>query len=172
MKQIVLDVETGGFSPKENGLLSIGYMIPIKSLDIKVIYIKPEYNKCYEAQALEVNKLNLEELYHKGKSASNAISTLNIDMGTGLIEMIGHNIKFDYSFLKENSQSIGLNPIKLTCTKQLAKELLPRLRSHSLISVYNHLYKDDLSKDAHQVETDVLMTYKIYRRLMEMKNGK
>lgn len=130
---ISIDTETGGFNPKLNALLSIGiahaeldskgailkwhkkaeYFLPMDSLivvDKTPKELPPNYQVgCYvEKQALEVNKINIEE--HKGnKLTSNEIERLilayleNIESHNIKYSILGQNIKFDLNFLHNNT---------------------------------------------------------------------
>ena len=77
MKIMFLDVETGGLDEIENSLLSVGLSIWDKGniIEGKEIFIcKEQYNTVQAA--LDINKINLDELRIKGISEEKAIEEI------------------------------------------------------------------------------------------------
>ena len=77
MKLLIVDTETGGLIPQEHDLLTIGLIVwenkELKDeLELKIS--KEEYRTTMEA--LNVNKINLEELRKEGFSEKEVITKL------------------------------------------------------------------------------------------------
>ena len=71
MKLIFLDTETGGVDPRANSLLSIGLVIwENKKIITEKEFLVKEKNYNVTAQAMEINKINLDELKKKGLEKS------------------------------------------------------------------------------------------------------
>lgn len=105
MKILFLDVETGGMDEIKQSLLSIGLTVweDSKILDELEIFIsKEKYD--YVAAALNINKINLDELRAKGTSEEDSLVLLNEfcnkHFGSNKIIIGGHNVAFDIGFIK------------------------------------------------------------------------
>jgi len=79
-----------------------------------------------------------------------------VEMTEGAI-FVAHNVRFDYSFLKEEFGSLGYTFTKRQlCTVRLARKALPGLRSYSLGNLIKHF---DIKVDArHRALDDAVAT--------------
>lgn len=122
---IALDLETTGLHPSEDRILEIGA--------VKVV--NGEITDCYETlvnpgmaispriQAL--TGIN-DAMAATGKDTKTAVTEL-IDF-CGDLPLLGHNILFDYSFVKKNAVNLGLTFEKDGVdTLKIARALLPDL---------------------------------------------
>lgn len=105
MKIMFLDVETGGLDEIENSLLSVGLFIWDKGniIEGKEIFIcKEQYNTVQAA--LDINKINLDELRIKGISEEKAIEEIESFcfkyFNKEKVILGGHNVTFDIGFIK------------------------------------------------------------------------
>lgn len=105
MKLIFLDTETGGIDPRVNSLLSIGLVIwENKKIITEKEFLVKEKNYNVTAQAMEINKINLDELKKKGLEKSEIKKEITNLVKNNFKEkaiLAGHNINFDISFLKK-----------------------------------------------------------------------
>ena len=106
MKLLIVDTETGGLIPQEHDLLTIGLIVwenkELKDeLELKIS--KEEYRTTMEA--LNVNKINLEELRKEGLPEKEVITKLiafvKKNFGKEKPTVCGHNVNFDVGFLRE-----------------------------------------------------------------------
>lgn len=108
---IVLDIETTGLDPEENGIVSIG------ALDIN----NPDdyfYEECriregerIDPNALEVNGFSVEECRDKNRqSTRELLQHFEAWISTRTIKMIGglHVASFDVPFLNKKASQVGL----------------------------------------------------------------
>lgn len=110
MKILFIDTETGGIDPLENSLLSLG-LVCWENLKIKdkleIFISKEKYN--VTKKALEINKIDLDELRTKGISEKEAknklLNFLKENFEDEKIVLAGHNVNFDISFLKKIFES-------------------------------------------------------------------
>lgn len=176
MKTFVLDTETGGLSPYTDGLLSVC----IKELnkgDPQVYYLRPQIGKFYSWHALNVNGLDLNELYEVGNSVESILMTLK-ETFEGHVRLIGHNIEFDLKFILQQARDkkITLPAIEYIDTMQLANKHLKKtkiLKSIKLTEVFNHYFPgNEIQEMAHAGggEADVIMTEMIFEKLWELEN--
>jgi len=177
---LFLDIETGGFNKVKDAVCSI--TLKCKD-DMQTWYVKP-YGKRYTKKSLEVHGITLEELYTKGIEVKKVIREMNAfiiynSKDDGMF--VGHNLHFDLSFLEnffdENNYNLydGIN-YHFYDTMHLALYLrsIGKINPESLklIDLYKMLFDDGLEKDAHKSDIDVLMTEKVYYKLLEIENGK
>lgn len=122
---IVVDTETGGLSPSEFDILSVG-VVPIKDghiLDGKEFLVK---GYRVGAKAMEVNKINLDEHNKVAMDRNEAIVAIEeyitSVMGDTPYVTVGHNLQFDLKFLDQLGSRAGelFNVRNSVDTKQLA----------------------------------------------------
>jgi DNA polymerase III subunit epsilon len=78
---------------------------------------------------------------------------------------VAHNVKFDYSFIKEEFNQLGYNFNRKTlCTVQLAKKLLPGHNSYSLGKLCSDLGIEINGR--HRASGDALATVKLFEILL------
>lgn len=175
-----LDIETGGFSKSRDAICSISLKY---GDDMRTWFIKP-YGKRYTKKALEVHKITLEELYEKGievKQVIKKIIAFIIYHNKDDNMFVGHNLHFDLGFLEslfdENGCSLYDNITYHYLDTMNTAIYLKKLgkinpKSLKLIDLYKLFYDDGLEEDAHRSDIDVLMTEKVYNKLLEIENGK
>ncbi len=113
-KLLFLDTETGGIEPTEHSLFSIGIVVWEDSNIIyeNEIYIK---NLTYKttAQALAINNIDIVQIDKIGLEKQDAIKELKKIKGqyfnNGSMTVVGHNVAFDISFLKQLYKECGFD---------------------------------------------------------------
>lgn len=81
---------------------------------------------------------------------------------------IAHNVKFDYSFIKEEFSRLGFNFHRKTlCTVQLSKKLLPGHQSYSLGKLCSDLGIE--IRGRHRASGDAMATVKLFELLLQKK---
>lgn len=163
MKFAVIDVETTGLNPLTDRIIEIG-----------IVFIE---------DGSEVSRYS--QLIHPGRRLPSTISSLTgitanmieesplfeevasqiSEMTTGYI-LVGHNVHFDYSFVKNEMRKSGLSFSRKTiCTAELSRLFFPSKKSHSLKSLCRNFAITNTQP--HRALPDAAATALAF---MEMKN--
>lgn len=158
---IVLDLETTGFQPQFNKITEIG------AIKIQGGEIVDSFNQLIDPEMLIPDSIiditGITNLMIKNQPTIDEILPEFIDFCEDY-PIMGHNIIFDFSFLKTNAVNMGLRFEKEAIdTLLIAKTCLRHLRSRSLSSLceYYNIKRDN----AHRAYDDALATYKLYQIL-------
>ena len=155
------DLETTGLNPETNEIIEIG---ALKVRDGKIVdrfmeFICPECDIPELAQ--EITGITNEMVCD---------SRCNKDVVTDFIKfceddiLIGHNVKFDYSFMKASAVKLGLSFEKKGIdTLKIARKVHKDLESKSLASLCD--YYNIVNPAAHRAYYDALSTAKLYQNL-------
>ncbi len=84
---------------------------------------------------------------------------------------VAHNVRFDYSFLREEFSKLGYTYTKKQlCTVRLSRKAFPGLKSYSLGNLINHF---GISVDArHRALDDALATTEIFHMILSNEENK
>lgn len=171
-KYIVLDIETTGISPEFDEMTEIGaayiedgevvrsfneLINPGKSIPLKIVMLTGI------TDAMVQDAPTIEE-----------VMPVFIDF-CGDLPILGHNVMFDYSFLKTAAKRAGLTfEKKALDTMVLSRHFMKKQRSHSLTNLIASLGIDRVN--AHRGLDDALATYELYelirRRYKHEMNAK
>jgi DNA polymerase III subunit epsilon len=159
---IVCDVETTGFSPVENRITEIA-LIKVNSGEITdkfTTLINPR--QYIPREITRLTGISNEDVINQplfSDVSENIISFFG-DNENSKIVFTGHNVGFDYKFLIHSFSRINtLFDYKTLCTCKLARRLLRRLRSKSLINIA--AYFGINFRRYHRAYDDALATAKI-----------
>jgi DNA polymerase-3 subunit epsilon len=84
--------------------------------------------------------------------------------------IVGHNVNFDYSFIRSEFKRLGFDFSRNTmCTVKLSRKLIPGHKSYSLGKICKDL--DITIHDRHRAAGDALATVKLFELLIEKQNG-
>jgi len=166
---VVVDIETTGISPTACMITEIG---ALKIVNDEVVdrfseLINPQARVSEEitritglTNAMLDNQPTIEEIMPKFMAFNEGLP------------LLGHNVLFDYSFLKYHSQKLGFEfERKGMDTLKLAAYYLPDLKSKSLAALIDYF---DINREmAHRAFHDAKATYEVYRFLKDqyMKAG-
>lgn len=158
---IAFDLETTGLSPQEHEIIEIG---ALKVREGKVVdrfmeFVHPDKpitpmitNITHITNDMVAGARSCPEVIH------DFLSFCEDDV------LIGHNVMFDYSFVKCSAVREGLTFEKMGIdTLKIAKKVHPELESKSLSALCEH-YKIE-NKAAHRAYFDALATAKLYQTL-------
>ncbi len=160
----VIDFETTGLSPKSSRVIEVG-LVKVKNLkvtDTFSILINPMQHIPSGITMLtgitnsDVEKAPLfEDVAHK-------ISEFICDS-----VLVGHNLKFDFSFLESefNKAELILPEVHQLCTLKLSRKILPHLPNKSLGTVKSHLRIRH--KNTHRALSDAIVTAKVLIKLIK-----
>ncbi len=106
MKKFYFDVETSGLEPVRNGIISLGYIIEIHG-DIKaegLLEMQPPKGIFLESKALAVNGYQIAQIetFEPEIVKIHSLCDLLLTFPVGRWDVVGYNISFDISFLKES----------------------------------------------------------------------
>lgn len=180
--KIVIDVETGGFSPKKNGICEIAMIVVDSNNNIQETHryvIKP-YPRCptvqetegelvsYKDDAMAVHGITMDEL-QQGHEASNVASIIaRVFNKHDILEVIGHNVSFDLrmiqSFLQRYEYQISMSAV---CTKELSKAYekaeAVEFKDHKLSTLLDHFGIENGAE--HRAMGDAKATLELYKLL-------
>jgi DNA polymerase-3 subunit epsilon len=104
----------------------------------------------------------------KGEESEKAIADF-LEFCGGL-PLLGHNIIFDYSFVKHNAVNMGLDfEREGVDTLKIARKVLPQLGSRSLGALCRHYGIHQ--EQAHRALDDAACTWQVFRRLQKEFGG-
>lgn len=130
-----------------------------------------------------------ETLINPGKRISNAITGLTgidnkmvsdapffHDIARTIVELtenkiiVGHNVSFDYSFIRHEFRRLFYDfKRKTVCTKKLARRLLPGRRSYGLGSLCNDLDIANIAR--HRAGGDAMATMELFTYLISLEDN-
>lgn len=166
---IVVDLETTGLSAKDNRIIEIG-AIKVKMGQIEGLFETFVNPGCAIPERItEVTGIN-DSMVAEAPYIETEIVNF-IDFSEGL-PLIGHNLIFDYSFLKANAVNNKLTfERKGIDTLKIAREKLRTLPSRSLEYLCQHFGIPD--ENHHRAVNDAKATYELYKifcQLFENEN--
>ncbi|HMU02119.1 MAG TPA: exonuclease domain-containing protein [Saprospiraceae bacterium] len=92
-----------------------------------------------------------------------------VELTEGAI-FVAHNVRFDYSFIREEFAALGFTFIrKQLCTVVLSRKAFPGLRSYSLGNLIRHF--DIKVENRHRAMDDVLATVNVLGRILSQEGG-
>ncbi|MCK5135117.1 MAG: GIY-YIG nuclease family protein [Bacteroidales bacterium] len=84
--------------------------------------------------------------------------------------IVGHNVSFDYSFIKSEFKRLGFNfDRKTLCTVKLSRKAFPGYKSYSLGKICKELGIE--IQDRHRAAGDALATVKLFELIRDQQNG-
>ena len=158
---IAFDLETTGLSPDKNEIIEVG---ALKVREGKVVDRFMEF----VCPTCEIPDKVVEITGITNDMVCN--SRCNCDVVTDFIDfceddiLIGHNIKFDYSFVKASAVKLGLSFEKKGIdTLKIARKIHKDLESKSLGSLCDYYHIENPA--AHRAYYDALSTARLYQNL-------
>ena len=158
---IALDLETTGLNPRTDSILEIG-AVRIKNGRVEDTYAA-FINIGKKIPEFIVGLTGItDEMAAGGLSLPEALEGF-LDF-SGETPVLGHNITFDYSFLKQNFANLGRNFDREGIdTLAIAKKFLPELPSRSLEALCLHYGIGQEKK--HRAYEDAVSAYRLYECL-------
>lgn len=168
MNYTVIDLEMTGLSAKSDRIIEIG-AVKVRGGQIADTYATL-VNPMRPIPA-EVTKLTAitDEMAANGAPEDEAVEQLLALIGTDVI--VGHNVGYDYSFLKQWAVDHRRALELVACdTLRLARALLPGEQSKKLESLCE--YFQIPRTNAHRALDDAVETYRIFERLIPLAREK
>lgn len=164
MDYLAVDIETTGLSPEKNRIIEIGaikYQEGIKTGEFSCLI------RIYQALPPRIAKLTgiTDEMLADGWDENTAICKF-LEFAKDIPILLGHNINFDYSFLKvaacrhkRQFECMGLD------TLALSRNLHPELSSRSLAAMCS--FYGILQENAHRAIDDAISASRLYKCLLQ-----
>ena len=158
---VSLDLETTGLEPKKDRIIEIG-AAKIRDGEVQETYsllVDPRIK--IPERITDLTGIN-DQMVEGQPFVEEAVK--------GLLEfceerpLLGHNLMFDYSFVKHSAVNMGMPFEKQGMdTLKIARVLLPDLESRSLQRLRQ--YYQIPQQEAHRALEDALTTFRLYERL-------
>jgi len=162
MRQIVLDTETTGLSPRDGHRIIELAAIELDGRKLSSRrfhrYLNPERE--IDAGAVEIHGLTYERLQNEPKFSDIVNSFLEFIEGA---ELIIHNAPFDLGFLNNELELIGLQPLQNTVvdTLKVAREMHPG-KKNSLDALCSRYEIDNAHRTLHGALLDTELLAEVY----------
>ena len=158
---VVVDLETTGLQPAKDRILEIG-AVKVENGEVKdtfCTFINPRMAIPPFIQALTGIT---QDMVENAPTAEQAFYEF-LDF-CGDRDLMGHNLMFDYSFLKHQAANLKLSFEKRGIdTLKIARSVLPELESRSLTSLCEYFQIN--GEQAHRAFHDALATHEVYKQL-------
>lgn len=158
---ISLDLETTGLESKKDKIIEIG-AVKIRDKEVQETYsllVNPEIK--IPERIIELTGINDQMVKEQ---PSEEIAVKGLLEFCGELPLLGHNLMFDYRFVKQSAVNMGLTfEKKGTDTLKIARILLKDLESRSLQSLRK--YYQIPQQEAHRALEDALTTFRLYERM-------
>lgn len=164
---VVVDLETTGLQPSRDRILEIGAVKVVNGnvVDTFCTFVDPRMVIPERIQQLTGITQDMVE----GQiSAEQAIADF-LRFSDGMI-LMGHNLLFDYSFLKHQAakqkfvfEKDGIDTLKI------ARKILPELESRSLTSLCEYFHIEN--GHAHRAYHDALATHMVYEKMKSLEKA-
>lgn len=160
---IVYDLETTGIHPVKNEIIEIGAIKVCEGtvIDTYSCLIHPHLTLPKEIVALTgITQEMVESGIEKREAIEGFLDFAKEDT------VLGHNIAFDYKFMKAAADSLCLPFKKKTLdTLKIARKHLPKLKDRKLGTLCTHY--GYVNEHAHRALDDAMATYYIYQKMKE-----
>ena len=161
---VCVDIETTGIRPKWDRIIEIG---AVKVRDGKITdtfskLIHPGVSLPYQITALT----GITDDMLAGKPEIEQILPEFIEFAKDDVYLLGHNTRFDYSFLKQNAINLDIEFEKQGLdTLKAARKVLPELPSRALDNLC--VYFGIKDENHHRAFNDAFVTTQLYSILVE-----
>ena len=162
----ILDIETTGGSPKSEKITKIAIFFHDgnKVVDEWTTLLNPEKTIPYFITGLTgiTNEMvaDAPRFFEVAKEIVKRTENHTI---------VGHNVSFDYSFIRSEFKRLGFNfDRKTLCTVKLSRKAFPGYKSYSLGKICKELGIE--IRDRHRAAGDALATVKLFELIRDKQN--
>lgn len=159
----IVDLETTGLNPERDRIIEIGVILH----DGKGIQSEHHFliNPEIRLKPVIVHLTGISDSDLQSMPLFDEIAQELFDLLDGRV-VVGHNIQFDYSFLKKSFSEAGIAySSKTICTRDLSEFVFPGLRSYSLKSMCRKL--KITNEKPHRALSDAKATERLFCALSE-----
>ncbi len=167
MKYAVIDIETTGGSPKKDKITEIAVIIfdGERIVEEFVSLVNPECPVPYYISRMTGITNAMVSKAPKFYEIAAKIVEITDDC-----IFVGHNVHFDYNFVKEEFRSLGYHYHRETmCTVQMSRKYIPGKRSYSLGNICAELGINITGR--HRAAGDALATIELMKYMQSNGNG-
>ena len=160
---VAVDIETTGLSPTSERIIEIG------ALRVRDGKVEEEFDMLLNPERSVGSFITgltgiTDEMLERAPDTESALRAF-LDFA-GEDALLGHNIDFDYGFLKKNMADIGESFERRGIdTLRIARKHLPQLEDRSLATLCS--YYGIINQRAHRACEDARATFELYCRLRE-----
>lgn len=165
MKYIAVDIETSGLSPMKDKIIEIGASLYVdgKVQNTFSSLVKPQMASLPE-RITELTGIT-EEMLADAPSEAEVMQAFLAFAKDG-VPLLGHNVLFDYSFLKVAAGRLGCDFVRNGFdTLRLARLCHPELSSKTLASMCEYYHIEN--KQAHRAYEDAIAAAELFEKLKE-----
>ena len=173
MKVLILDTETTGFSPVNEYIVQLAYLIydtNTNNIEQTNFYIEPPI------QILNSHIHHITNEFVKNSYTFSDIAQIFLDDLEAIDLLVGHNIKFDLDFLKEELRRAKITTSRLDDIQTYdtmknsvnvcrIKNQYGSFKYPKLNELYQHFFKKDFNNQ-HNAIGDITATLACYKRLI------
>ena len=162
----IIDVETTGLSATQEKITEIAIILydGKQITDTFSTLIDPEKKIPYRISKMT----GITNQMVKGKPKFYEVAKKIVEMTQGKI-LVGHNVKFDYNFLKNEFKSLGYDlDLPTLDTVKLSRKLIPGQRSYSLGPLCETLNIENTAR--HRAWGDAMATTKLFENLLLLQS--
>ncbi len=160
---VVMDVETTGLNFRQDRICEISMSVvkDFKEINSFTTLINPGVNIPKEVSAIHGIT---DDMVAKSPSFENVVNQILDIIYDGVL--VGHNIDFDFNFLKNELERIGYSmpDVYRVDTLRLSRRFCKSLCDYKLETVARSM--NLFSSDWHRAENDVQMTAKIFENIL------
>jgi DNA polymerase-3 subunit epsilon len=163
----IVDLETTGGKASRDKIIEIGIVIHNgqQILDTFHSLINPE---CYIPYGITQLTGITQDMVQDAPKFYEIAKTI-VEFTEGNI-FVAHNVRFDYSFLREEFKRLGFTfSRKQLCTVRLSRKAFPGLPSYSLENMIRFMGYD--AENRHRAMDDAMATAELLKRILAMENS-
>ncbi len=159
---LALDLETTGLSPERDRIIEIGAVKYKNGMETERF---SRFVKIYQSLPEKIIELTgITDKMLSGGDEEKIVLTEFLKFAKGMPVLLGHNIGFDFSFLKVAAARFGMEfEREALDTLLFAKKLHPELASRTLSALCAH-YKI-VQERAHRAVDDAISAHRLYQAL-------
>lgn len=161
----VIDLETSGLHAEIDKILELG-AIRIRSQDcIEKFSVLLKNNRPISQKVVQLTGITEQVLQQEGIALADGLRAFLDFIGNDML--VGHNVQFDFAFLREACRQSGLKMPTNRCrdTLDIARKRLKGIQNYKLATLAEYFSLD--STQAHRVLPDCDTTHQIYQKLQQ-----
>ncbi len=162
----IVDIETTGLSPSNEKITEIAIYIHDgrKIVDEFSSLVNPEKKIPYRI----IHMTGINNQMVEGAPKFYEIAKQLVEITEGKI-IVGHNVRFDYGFIRNEFKSLGYNYERKTLdTVKLSRKLIPGRKSYSLGKLCKDLQIENSAR--HRATGDAMATTKLFELLLSIED--
>lgn len=163
---VVLDIETTGTDSRRDEIIEMAALVIEGDTVSRQFKLLVKTSKELTPAITKLTGITSEMLTEEGQELATALPQLIEFMGN--LPMVGHNIDFDYDFIRAACKRLDIPRInnKRIDTLELSRRLVRSVRNHKLATLLQHFQIG--TNASHRGIADCLSTHELYLKLKEL----